>query len=264
MEDGVPDDDKEAARETLRKAMTTLDWGDRYRTIRVNAPGTDELRADLSLVDTRPDAFNLAMVRGPEDVLQAEEWLTEAEKEAHVPVGSTKLYCMIEQASALLQAYEIFSCTPRMEGAVFGPADFTVDVGLDSIVGEAFEMNIDFLLFGARLFSIAGAAAGIQRVGTALGATLYDRESQVVASRRMFGLGFDGFLIVTPRSAEPINEARRPGDTELQFAKEVVAAYEAGLAAEGDQRTSVTTYKGYVIEKPFLYMAERVLSHAEE
>jgi citrate lyase subunit beta / citryl-CoA lyase len=261
MEDGVPEGEKEPARATARAALRDLDWGNRFRIIRTNPVGSQDGKDDLAMVDAGPDGFILAMVRGADDVRAADAIVTDAESAAGVPAGTTKLYVMIEQAPALLTAYDIFRASPRMAGFIFGPADLTVDVGLDSVSEDGYRLNLTFLEMAASMASLAGAAAGIQRVGVSLGGRLDNPQSQIDGYRKMFGLGYDGMLIVTPRAAALVETAMRPEEGALAFAQGAIAAYHEGLEKQG---TSVTAYKGQVLEKPFLLMAEQIIRRAEK
>ena len=257
MEDGVPAGTKEAARKTLLGALTTLDFGHRFKMIRINQITTDEGRADLSLVEGRPDALMLPKVAGPEDVREADRLLGEAEREFGIEEGSIKLYVMLETATAVMQAYETLTASPRMEGALFGHADFTVDVGFEGIHGEGFRFHPTIIDYAHAQLIVAAAAAKVQLVGGTM-AAMKDTDTQFAQMQRLFALGYSGVLILSPRQASIVEEAARPSPVELEFAKGVVAAHQASMA-EG---VSVSTFNDWVVEEPFAHLADRVIERA--
>lgn len=258
MEDGVPATGKVEARKLLLGALQNLDWGDRFKMIRINDLHSQDGADDFSLVEGRPDALMLPKVKSVDDVLEADRRLTEAEDKFGVEQGSTGIYLMIERAAAVLAAREMFSASPRVEGALFGHADFTVDVGCDGISGDEFRLHPEITSTAHALIVMSAAATGVRLVGATM-APMRDAERQVEQMRRLFSLGYEGVLILSPRQVTMVEEAYRPAAADIEFAEGVVAAYEDGLKDAG---TTVSTYNDWVVEEPFAQMAKRVLDRA--
>lgn len=255
LEDGVPEAGKANAREVLRGALKSLDWGTKFKMVRINEISTPEGEADFSLVEARPDALLLPKVRSAADIRRADALIEKEEQAAGAPIGSTRIYAMIETAQAVLEAYDILTASPRMNGALFGHVDFTVDVGCDGISGDSFRLYPGILDIAHALVVMSAAAAKVHAVGPTL-ASMKDHDSQVKQMRRLFSLGYTGVLVLSPSHIALVEQAYRPDPTEQQFAEGVVNAYDAGLA---QQNTSVSTYQDWVVEKPFVAMAQRIL-----
>ena len=74
------------------------------------------------------------------DVLFADRLLTQVEQNMGLPIGRIKLEVLIESAKAVINAYEIASCTPRMAGLIFGIADYAGDIGAKELTTEQFSV----------------------------------------------------------------------------------------------------------------------------
>jgi citrate lyase subunit beta/citryl-CoA lyase len=72
-------------------------------------------------------------------------------------------------------------------------------------------------------------------------------------------MGFDGKTIIHPTQVEPCNEAFAPSEAEIEHARRVIEAFEAGVA-EGK---GVITVDGRMIENLHVDNARRALAVAE-
>ena len=67
LEDGVPDDRKDDARESARAALAEITWEGCEVWVRINVPGSDDAAHDIAaLAGAAPDAFLIPKVNGPQ------------------------------------------------------------------------------------------------------------------------------------------------------------------------------------------------------
>jgi malyl-CoA/(S)-citramalyl-CoA lyase len=126
LEDAVPVDRKEAAREGLVKVGKETDFGDTQLWTRVNALDSPWVLDDLTtLVTEIGDKLSVIMVpkvEGPWDIHYVDRLLAQLEARA----GLTKpllVHAILETAQGVVHVEEIAAASPRMQGMSFGPAD---------------------------------------------------------------------------------------------------------------------------------------------
>ncbi|MGH2936293.1 MAG: HpcH/HpaI aldolase/citrate lyase family protein [Gaiellaceae bacterium] len=214
LEDGVPPEEKEAARGRLghATALGTL-------AVRINGLRTEWWRDDLAAVaGRRPDVVVVPKVESPDEVLTVAELLPEA-------VG---LEVQIETARGLVEVERIAAASGRLEALVFGPGDFAASMGIPvlTIGAGAFEYAL------ARI-SVAAHANGLQAVDGPY-ADLQDLDGLRRAAAVALGHGFDGKWVVHPDQIEPVNEAFTPTPEELERARRIMAAEDGASRLEGD------------------------------
>jgi citrate lyase subunit beta/citryl-CoA lyase len=228
LEDAVPESSKDSARESLRSALESLDWGHKWKMIRVNEIASPHFERDVSLVGSGPDCFMLPKVQSAEELELADDLLTKAETAADVPVGRTQIYVMLESAKAVLKGVEILSASKRVSGVLLGPADFVADVGCGGIKGESWFFDPTIMDFAYANVVLAARAVGVNAIAGTVAAT-NNTEEQLRQMNHFFSLGYDGIIVISPSLIELIEQARQPGAVEYAFAKGVVETFEVAL-----------------------------------
>jgi malyl-CoA/(S)-citramalyl-CoA lyase len=126
LEDAVPVDRKEAAREGLLKVGREIELGDTQLWTRVNSLESPWVLDDLTQVVTeighKLDVIMVPKVEGPWDIHYVDRLLAQLEAKA----GLTKpilVHAILETAQGVTNLEEIAAASPRMQGMSFGPAD---------------------------------------------------------------------------------------------------------------------------------------------
>ncbi|MBM3940933.1 MAG: hypothetical protein FJ318_08640, partial [SAR202 cluster bacterium] len=160
LEDGVPADEKPAARAALAALLDAPAANPRQTVLaRVNGTRQPELlRADLDAV-VRPGLRGIMVpkVDGVEDLGAVEGRLLELESRRGLPPGGIGLLPIVESPIALLRAHEIATYSRRAIALVFGGEDFAREMGLP-LVREAEALD---LLYPRSALAVAAAAAGL-------------------------------------------------------------------------------------------------------
>jgi malyl-CoA/(S)-citramalyl-CoA lyase len=130
LEDGVPADQKEAAREGLLEVATANDFGDTQFWTRVNSLdspwGLDDLTAAVLEAGAALDVIMIPKVEGPEDIHYVDRLLAQLEAKA----GLTEpllVHAILETARGVANVEEICGASPRMQGLSLGPADLAAN-----------------------------------------------------------------------------------------------------------------------------------------
>jgi malyl-CoA/(S)-citramalyl-CoA lyase len=126
LEDAVPVDRKEAAREGLIRVGREMDLGETGLWTRVNALESpwflDDLTQIVSEIGNRIEVVMVPKVEGPWDIHYVDRFL--AQLEARAGLGRPLLvHAILETAQGVVNVEEIATASPRMQGMSFGPAD---------------------------------------------------------------------------------------------------------------------------------------------
>ncbi len=256
IEDGVAAGEKDTARKLIAEALgRERPPNSPARFVRINAIGHARMDADLEAV-LRPglDGLALPKVERPEEALKVDAILKEREPKLKIERGSVKLLIAIESPKGLLNAPAIAACSPRVVGLMFGAEDFGRELGLPtSREGEARDM-----LYARSALVVAAASAHVQAVD-GVWVDLKDSEGLWGCARQSRRLGFSGMSLIHPSQIDPINSVFSPTSEEVDYAEQVVKAYEEAVA-RGDGAVS---FGGQLIDRPIVERARHTLEMAK-
>jgi malyl-CoA/(S)-citramalyl-CoA lyase len=126
LEDAIPADKKEAAREGLIEAAKATDFGDCSLWTRVNSLESPWVLDDLTrLVTEIGDKLEVIMVpkvEGPWDIHYVDRLLAQLEAKAGLD-RALLIHAILETSLGVVNLEEIATASPRMQGMSFGPAD---------------------------------------------------------------------------------------------------------------------------------------------
>jgi citrate lyase subunit beta / citryl-CoA lyase len=232
LEDAVPPDQKARARALAAEALAS-----RPGWVRVNQPGTDDCAADLAAVAGVARGLRLPKVESAAAVA----WVRERLDGREVPLTAA-----VESASAVLRALEIASA-PGVVNLAFGNVDFGLELNVDPSDDQA-------TLYARSHLVVASRAAGIEPPSDGVWVHYRDPDGLREAALRARRLGFFGKSAIHPSQVPIINEVFAPTPEELDWARRVVAAFEAsgGAATRLDG--------GEMIDVPVAERARRLLA----
>src|SRR5919202_602782 len=126
LEDAIPADRKEAAREGLARVGQEVDFGDTALWTRINSLESPWVLDDLlTLVPAIGDKLEVIMVpkvEGPWDIHYVDRLLAQLEAKAGLQ-RPILVHAILETALGVANVEEIAAASPRMQGMSFGPAD---------------------------------------------------------------------------------------------------------------------------------------------
>jgi citrate lyase subunit beta / citryl-CoA lyase len=219
LEDAVPPDLKDRARELVREVVSS-----KAAWVRVNRSQTETCERDLQAVAKTAKGLRIPKVESAADIA----WVRA--RAPGVPLTAT-----IESALGLLLAFEIASAEGVLNLA-YGGADLAVDLGID-------EAGEEETLYARSHVVVASRAANIEAPSDGVYARLNDDDGLRQAASRARRLGFFGKSAIHPRQVPVINEVFSPSATEQEWALRVLTAFEAsgGAATKMEDGTFVDT-----------------------
>jgi citrate lyase subunit beta/citryl-CoA lyase len=239
LEDAVAPAEKEASRANVVRALTTIDFGDRTRLVRINALDTRYAYRDLvDVVEAAGRAIDLVMMpkaRNPDDVKFVDTLLGQIEANAEIGhrIG---IEAQIETAGGFIWLREIAAASTRLESLIFGSGDYAASMRMPlASIGEADESDAAYP--GHRWHAVmhgivaAARAHGLRAMDGPYAdfkdAPGFDRACQVARA-----LGYDGKQCIHPSQLSTVNTVFAPLPDEVAWARQVVAAY-GHAAGEG-------------------------------
>jgi len=130
LEDGVPADDKEAARAGLVDVGKNFDAPDTQLWTRVNSLdspwGLDDLVTAVTEIGDALDVIMIPKVEGPEDIHYVDRLLAQLEAKAGLE-RPLLVHAILETARGVSNVEEICAASPRMQGLSLGPADLAAN-----------------------------------------------------------------------------------------------------------------------------------------
>ena len=245
LEDAVVPELKVEARAKAIAAINGIDWGHRRLGVRVNDLTTAWGAGDL--VELAKAAPRLAFVilpkcDTPRDVAAADAMLRGAD---------IRLFGLVESARGVAECEAIAGAAPRMAGLIFGPGDYSLDLGvLDGSLDTRFALAR--VANAARAFGLDAIDGPWFEIANA--------EGLRGACLRAAALGCGGKMAIHPSQVEIANEVFSPSAQQLAWAREVLDA----MAAAGEQgRGAVKTRDGKMIDLVHIKIARKVLERAQ-
>ncbi|MBC8063794.1 MAG: citrate lyase ACP [Chlorobia bacterium] len=243
LEDSVAPSEKDAARDLVRQALRTLDFGKSERLVRINS-GEMGQRDIRELAAFGVELFLIPKVEDPSEIQAIDELLTNLGSGAF-------LLPFLESAKGIHFAYEIALASPRIIGISIGIEDYAADIhatrteqGLESAWAHGQVVN-------------SARAAGVSPFASVF--SVIDDASQMEAyARKMSQMGFDGVGCIHPGQVKAAHRGFAPSDDETSRAQAIVDGYDKSLS-EG---VGAIRVDGMMIDVPIYRRAVRTLEMA--
>jgi citrate lyase beta subunit len=242
LEDAIPIESKQAARDGLIAMAKATDFGSTGLWARVNALNSPWLIDDLTrLVGEIGDKLDVVMVpkvEGEWDIHFIDQYLAllEARNGLKRPI---LVHAILETAQGVNNVEAIAAASPRLETIIFGPADFMASINMRSlVVGEQPPgYPADAYHYVLMRILIAARAHGLQAIdGPYLQVRNLDGFRAV--ARRAAALGFDGKWVLHPDQIAAANEIFSPAQEDYDHAELILDAYDWSVSAAGGAKGS--------------------------
>ncbi|WP_170434923.1 L-malyl-CoA/beta-methylmalyl-CoA lyase [Ruegeria arenilitoris] len=272
LEDSVAPSDKDTARANVIEALNTVDWGNKYMSVRINGLDTPYWYRDVvDLLEQAGDRLHQIMIPKvgcAEDVYAVDALVTAIERAK----GRTKpisFEVIIESAAGIAHVEDIAASSPRLQAMSLGAADFAASMGMQTTGIGGTQENYYMLREGQKYWSdpwhwaqaaivAACRTHGVLPVDGPFG-DFSDDEGYIAQARRSATLGMVGKWAIHPKQIALANQVFTPSDEAVAEAREILAAMEQAKAkGEG-----ATVYKGRLVDIASIKQAEVIVAQAE-
>ena len=230
LEVGVPLAKKDVAREIVARCLAD-EYPGQLRGVRINTLDSPYWEADLeAVVPSRPDLILLPKIHSPEEVHTFASKIADLEAAAGIAKGDIRIWSMIETARAVLHAEEIALADPRVDLLLFGPGDYTGDLGTFWSAGDPrWGADAGIECFYARSHMLSAARAAGRLAVDMCFPDVKNLEPMPAHARLSRQMGFDGMLALSPAQLPAIVGGFTPSDEEVAEANKIVSSYEQAL-----------------------------------
>ncbi|NOD78227.1 MULTISPECIES: L-malyl-CoA/beta-methylmalyl-CoA lyase [unclassified Ruegeria] len=272
LEDSVAPSDKDVARTNVIEALNTVDWGNKYMSVRINGLDTPYWYRDvvdvLEQAGDRLDQIMIPKVGCAADVYAVDALVTAIERAK----GRTKpisFEVIIESSAGIAHVEEIAASSPRLQAMSLGAADFAASMGMQTTGIGGTQENYYMLRDGEKHWSdpwhwaqaaivAACRTHGVLPVDGPFG-DFSDDEGYIAQAKRSATLGMVGKWAIHPKQIALANQVFTPSDEAVSEAREILAAMEQAKAnGEG-----ATVYKGRLVDIASIKQAEVIVAQAE-
>jgi citrate lyase subunit beta / citryl-CoA lyase len=232
LEDAVPAGLKDRARDLVAAAALA-----RPCWVRVNRAQTEECERDLASIAGKVSGLRIPKVESAAEVA----WVAER-------APGVALDCTIESARGVLNAFEIASA-PACSLLSYGGLDLAADLG--SFPGEL------ETLYARSHLVIAARSAGKPKPSDGIHPQLEDDDGLRAEAEAAKRIGFFGKSAIHPRQVPIIHEVFTPTAQELEWAQQVLWAFEQSGGA------ATKTATGEFVDRPVAERAKQLLLAGE-
>ncbi len=253
LEDSVPPGEKVNARGVAQSWTPRLMRPGRKVMVRCNALDTGLTRDEMAAV-MGPGlyGFSVGKTESVWDLQEIDRIIGPLEASAGLEPGSIKVIPWIESAKAVLDAQEMALASPRVVAIAFGAEDYTNDMGVQR-TDDGEEVYVP-----RSMTAIAARAAGVASLDSPYVAFRNPEglEQDAAVARR---LGYTGKFAIHPSQIDAINQTFSPHPDDVEYARQVVAAWEE---AEAAGRGSLAL-DGKMVDVPVVKRAQNLLAMVE-
>jgi citrate lyase subunit beta/citryl-CoA lyase len=259
LEDAVAPGVKEAARANVVAALNEYQFGKAIRVVRVNAADHPNCYGDIiSVVEgagRRLDCLMVPKVDNVSHVHFVDRLLDQMEQTLGLP-NKIGLELQIETAEGLVNVDAIAAASPRTETIIFGPGDFSANIGMPQLTVGAIDDRYpgDIWHYVLMRILMAARANGHQAIDGPY-AQIKDEAGLREVAMRSYLMGFDGKWALHPGQVEPLNEIYSPPLAAYERAEGIIEAYRK--ATEEDHLGAVM-FGDEMIDEASRKMAEQL------
>ena len=279
LEDAIPADAKEAARQGFIAMARNTDFGATGLWTRINCLNSpwmlDDITQIVAEVGNKLDVVMLPKVEGAWDIHYLDQLLAQLEAKHHVK-KPILIHAILETAEGVKNVAEIASASPRMHGMSLGPADLAASRAMNTTrvggghpeykvvadpAGDAPRAVAQQDLWHYTIARMVDACAsnGIKAFYGPFG-DFADGLACETQFRNAFLLGCAGAWTLHPSQIDIAKRVFSPDPNEVAFAKKILAAMPDGSGAvmiDGKMQDDATWKQAKVIVDLARFVAEK-------
>ncbi|MEM8728526.1 MAG: L-malyl-CoA/beta-methylmalyl-CoA lyase [Pseudomonadota bacterium] len=272
LEDAVAPSDKAAARANIIQAISDVDWGTKWLSVRINGLDTPYWYRDVvDLLEQAGERIDQIMIPkvGCAGDLYAVDALVTAIEAARGRQKRIAFEVIIETAAGIAHVEEIAAASPRLQAMSLGAADFAASMGMQTtgiggtqenyyVVHEGQKYWPDPWHWAQTAIVAACRTHGVLPVDGPFG-DFSDDDGFRAQALRSATLGMVGKWAIHPKQVALANEVFTPSDAAVAEARAILAAMEDAKA----QGEGAAVYKGRLVDLASVRQAEVIVRQSD-
>ncbi|QTX02693.1 citrate lyase subunit beta / citryl-CoA lyase [Candidatus Phytoplasma luffae] len=254
LEDSISIEEKDSARELTKNMINFFDYN-QYNievAVRINHFDTIFYEEDLKVMisQSKTNLLRLPKVETKEDVLKVVNDIEKLEKQFN-KTTKINLFCALESAKGILNAYEIATASKRVVGIALGGVDYLLNLQATKTDSR------HELLFARQMILHAARAANIDAFDCIYG-NVQDLKGLAKEAQFVKELGFNGKSAIHPNQLPIINKIFTPSEKEISDSLKILNEYKKYKK----HNKGVFSIDGQMIDKPIIENAENIIAKA--
>lgn len=226
LEDSIPQTEKLTARSLIKDLVPVVGKGGSDVFVRINNTAA-LLEGDIAAA-VWPGVAGIIIpkVESAADIRCIERQVAELERQRGIP-AQVKLSVLIESCKGYLRLEEIAAVSERIDTLTLGNEDFLWEAGIKetpatqaALLTPRIQLVLTARAYGKAPLGLIGSLANYS-----------DTDAFFASAVLAYQHGFTGASCIHPDNVEALNRAFSPATAELEQATQVIAAFEAALAA---------------------------------
>lgn len=246
LEDAVAMNEKDNARNLLEVYLRTSQSLPKTICLRVNDVFTPFIDDDLELLLTDKIDYLVLPKANIDALFIVDHKLREIEALNHL--NQTKLICLLEDSTGIIQSNEI-AIHPRVEGLLLGAEDLTKELEIERTLGG------EEILFPRSRVIYAAASQGILSIDTPF-TDINNLDGLEIDCQKAKHLGMKAKTAIHPSQIEMIHQVFSPSKEAIEWAKGVMKIHK-------EENLSLFQYQGKMIDKPVIERAKKIIDKAK-
>jgi citrate lyase subunit beta/citryl-CoA lyase len=264
LEDSVPIEQKENARELIKKTILEInrnaDNKKNIISVRINSPESGLLEKDLKKVIVRGlDAIAIPKVNNEKEIVKISKVVETYEKENNLEKNSIKLMPSIESAIGVINAFTIARSSERNSALIFGIFDFLHDMKIDNYNDDI----LNSFMYARAKVPVDARAAGINSIDS-IWQNIKDNQGLVKDSAFGKKLGYNGKCIIHPSQIEEVHKVFSPSMQDIEWARKVIASLDKYTDKNTDTKRGAISLEGKMIDAVHYKQAKRIIETIED
>jgi citrate lyase subunit beta / citryl-CoA lyase len=257
LEDSVPSNEKEAARNLVERLLRTLQ-GDResFIYVRINSVDSGLVDSDLErVVMNGLDGIVLPKTSNSEEVIQIINKIDGIVSKRDIS-SRIRIMPSIETAKGVINANSIASAHENVIALVFGVFDYLYDMNIDVEYDDYMSYS-----YARSKIPVDARAAGIDALD-GIWQKVNDVDGLIKDAVNAKKLGYSGKTLIHPSHINPVHNIFRPTKKQIEWARKVLAALQDSFE-RGNARGAILL-EGKMIDAVHYKQAKAVINAAEK
>ena len=251
-EDAVAVNRKSAARDAIRDALNSLDFGRTERGVRTNSVSSGLLEEDLKSVlcnKTQPDIVMIPKLDSADEAKFLNSVVSDCSSKPFPVIFQT------ESAIGLINLHEIIRTLKESShvipvAIVFGADDFVSDI--------RGSREIDAVVYARQKVVTFARAYNLQPIDRVY-IEYKDLDGLKLESEKGFGFGFSGKQCIHPSQIPIVQTAFSPSVEQLEYSRDLIRSFAENQAAG----KGAFSFRGKMIDRPTLLQAQNIVDMFE-
>jgi len=257
LEDSVPSNDKQVARNLLEKHLASRQEDNESSIyVRINSVDSGLVDKDLDKTIVKGlEGIVLPKISNSQEVIEIADKIEKLVSKRHIPT-TIRIIPSIETAKGVINANSIALAHKNVVALVFGVFDYLYDMNIDVEYDESVSYN-----YARSKIPVDARAAGIEALD-GIWQEVNDIDGLNKDATNARKLGYSGKTLIHPSHINPVHNIFRPTKKQIEWAEKVLAALQDAFE-KGNTRGAILL-DGKMIDAVHYKQAKSVIEVAKQ